>query len=202
MAIRLTDTEDRCQIYQSRIVAKVVKCQQQAVFQNQLRVFPSPSCQRVEGFLFVQVSRQLPMKIQEIFLWQADNPKEFFRLVCGQLGIRGHGYPCFQRWGAILTLSRLFLCRIFRKDVYSKAVTRNEQFLVFWSSGYDPFPTVALSRFNGWFPSAAATCKNMDGLRIIGLNGRSLSRISAGYKRLFFNEGTRSTNSVILCHEI
>ena len=43
MAIRLADTEDRRQIYQSRIVAKVIECQQQAVFQSQLRVFPSPS---------------------------------------------------------------------------------------------------------------------------------------------------------------
>ena len=59
MAIRLADTEDRRQIYQSRRVAKVIECQQQAVFQSPLSVFPSPSGQRVEGFLFVQVSRQL-----------------------------------------------------------------------------------------------------------------------------------------------
>jgi len=32
MAIRLADAEDRRQIYQGRIVAKVIKCQQQAVF--------------------------------------------------------------------------------------------------------------------------------------------------------------------------
>jgi hypothetical protein len=32
MAIRLADAEDRRQIYQGRIVAKVIKCPQQAVF--------------------------------------------------------------------------------------------------------------------------------------------------------------------------
>ena len=68
MAIRLADAEDRRQIYQGRIVAKVIKCQQQAVFQGQLGVFPSPSGQWIEGFLFVQVIRQLPVEMQEIFL--------------------------------------------------------------------------------------------------------------------------------------
>ena len=67
MAIRLADAEDRRQIDQGRVVAKVIKCQQQAVFQGQLGVFPPPSCQRVEGFLFVQVNRQLSVKMLEIF---------------------------------------------------------------------------------------------------------------------------------------
>lgn len=67
MAIGLADAEDRPQIDEGRIVAEVVKRQQRVILQSQLGVFPSPSAQRIEDVLFVQVIRQLPVEVLKIF---------------------------------------------------------------------------------------------------------------------------------------